>query len=131
VIKYPNIEDIIFTNKRVIEETKITKAERHGLLSNAKVLGNIIEDAKRTKGAIYGKAAVLLTGLVQKHPFESGNRRTAFIATNDFLEINKVKVKLNIDKIENILQGIRERYYNLDEISNWIKGGDIREFKRE
>jgi len=130
-IKYPTIDDLIFINKRIIETTKVTKAEKHGLLANVKVLENIIKEVEKTKGSIYNKATVLLTELVQKHPFESGNRRTAFIATLDFLEVNKVKVNLNTGKVENILRGTREGFYNLKEISNWLKGGDIREFKRE
>ena len=74
---------------------------------------------------------MLLTELVQNHPFESGNRRTAFITVLDFLEVNKIKVNLNTKEVENVLRGIRERFYNLKEITNWLKGEDIREFKRE
>ena len=128
---YPTVELLILTNKRVMEETKVTKAEKHGLLTDKKTLGDIIKKVKETKGNIYNKAATLLMELTQKHPFESGNRRTAFLATINFLEVNKIEVKLNKDKIENILQGIRERFYTLNDVSKWLQGEDMREFKRE
>ena len=131
MVKYPTVELLILTNKRVIEETKVTKAEKHGLLVDKKILENIIKETKETKGDIYKKAAILLVWLVQKHPFESGNRRTAFLATVNFLEVNKTKVNINNDKIVNILQGIREGFYTSDEISKWLRGEDIHEFKRE
>jgi len=52
-IKYPTIDDLIFINKRIIETTKVTKAEKHGLLVNVKVLENIIKEVEITKGDIY------------------------------------------------------------------------------
>ena len=41
------------------------------------------------------------------------------------------KININNDKIVNILQGIREGFYTSDEISKWLRGEDIHEFKRE
>ncbi|MBI2084048.1 MAG: hypothetical protein HYT70_00300 [Candidatus Aenigmarchaeota archaeon] len=62
------------------------------------------------------------------HPFESGNRRTAIVATASFLEVNSEK--LNIIHDVNILQGVREIYYTDEEIKEWIRGGKIRAFER-
>ena len=131
MIKYPTVDLLVLANKRVIEETKVTKAEKHGLLTNKKVLEGIISEMKGAKGDIFDKAAVLLVGLIQKHPFESGNRRTAFLETINFLEVNKVKINIDKGKLLNVLQGIRERFYTLDEISIWLRTGEVHEFKRE
>lgn len=74
---------------------------------------------------------MLLKGLIQKHPFASGNRRTAFIAAKDFILINAHKFGIRDDPTSaKVMQGIREDYYSNNEIKEWLKYGKIREFKR-
>ena len=129
MIKYPTVEGIIEINKKVLEEIKVRKADRSKLFPSGKeILESIITKMKTKKGDVYGKAVILLKELIRKHPFESGNRRTAFVSVTAFLKINSKKI--NITHNENILQGIRERYYNDIEIKKWLRGGKIREFKR-
>ena len=85
----------------------------------------------KTEGNIYDKAVILLKGLIQKHPFASGNRRTAFIVTKDFIISNNEKFKIKDDpKYAKVMLGIREGYYQDKEIMGWIKDGKIRQFKR-
>lgn len=129
-VKYPTVEDLIEMNKRVLSEVRAKKADRSAvLLGGRAVLQNIIEDVKRKKGDIFDKAVVLLKSLIQRHPFESGNRRTAVVSTASFLLVNGEE--LNISREINVLQGIRERYYTDGEIKNWLKGGEIRAFERK
>ena len=66
----------------------------------------------------------MIKGIIKKHAFGSGNRRTAFTATKHFVVINGGIFKINDDP-ENakIMTGIRENYYSDDEIINWIKNG--------
>ncbi|MBS3133560.1 Fic family protein [Candidatus Woesearchaeota archaeon] len=72
----------------------------------------------------------MLKGLVQTHPFASGNRRTAFAVVENFLIYNGEKTKVNKSSNPKIMQGIRENYYSYEEIKNWLKGDEIREFQR-
>ncbi|MDO8634544.1 MAG: type II toxin-antitoxin system death-on-curing family toxin [archaeon] len=128
--RIPTPEKIIEFNLLVLELIKVKKADQTKVLSRAKIK-QVLEDCSNVKGDIYDKAMVLLKGLVQKHPFASGNRRTAFIATRYFVETNKAKLKVeNKEENAKILLGIRENYYSDDEIKEWIKNGKIREFKR-
>ena len=91
----------------------------------------MIKSCKENEGDIYDKALVLLRGLIQNHPFASGNRRTALIVTKDFLLSNNAKFKIRDDpKYAKVMQGIREDYYTNKEIKEWIKNGKIKEFKR-
>lgn len=129
-ILYPSIEDIIEINKRVLQEIKVKKADRSRLmLSGRQILESMFRDVEANEGDVFDKAVILLKGIIQRHPFESGNRRTAISVTSSFLENNGEK--LNITRDVNILQGMRENYYTHDEIKEWLKGGKIREFKRE
>ena len=73
-----------------------------------------------------------MKSLVQNHPFASGNRRTAFIVTKDFLIANHSMFNIKDDpRYARVMVGIRERFYKDEEIKNWIMKGDIHEFIRE
>ncbi len=117
-------------NILALELIRIKKADRPKVLSMAKIR-EAIEECEKKEGDIYDKAAILLKGLVQKHPFASGNRRTAFIAAKDFVLRNHSKFGVKDDPSSaKAMLGIREHYYRDDEIKEWIKNGKIREFKR-
>ncbi len=72
-----------------------------------------------------------MKGLIQKHVFASGNRRTAFLVTKYYLQQNNLPfgIKDNPNHAR-VMLGIREGYYSDEEIKEWIINGKIREFKR-
>lgn len=129
-IIYPTTEKIIEYNLLALELIKVRKADKSEVLNKSKIR-EIIRECEEKDGDVYDKAIVLLEGLVQKHPFASGNRRTAFIATKDFILTNTHKFGVKDDpNSAKIMQGIRENHYSNDEIKEWLKHGKIREFKR-
>ncbi len=129
-LQYPMPERIIEYNLLALELIKVKKADQPKVLSYQKIM-QVVEECEQKNGDVYDKAAVLLKGLVQKHPFASGNRRTAFITAKDFLLRNKAKFGVNNDPLyAKVMQGIREGFYSDDEIKEWIKHGKIREFRR-
>ena len=128
---YPDMEAIITANKIVLKEIKVLKADRHELLAGGKPkIQRVLESVEGVQTDIYGKATILLIGLVKAHHFASGNRRTAYAVTKEFLLHNKVTVHTLRGNIESVMKGIREDFYTNDEIMEWLKGGEIREFKR-
>ncbi len=109
---------------------KAKKADKAEVLSRVK-LQEAIDACRKRESDIYGKAAVLLKELVQKHPFASGNRRTSFVVAKEFVLSNGGKFNIKDDPSHaNVMKGVRERYYTDDELAEWIKNGKIREFKR-
>lgn len=127
---YPTPEKIIEYNLLMLSVLKIKKADKHELLSYQK-LKTIIESCKAKEGDTYDKAVSLLKGLIQGHVFASGNRRTAFISVKDFVISNKERFRIKDHALQaKIMTGIREGYYEDNEIKEWIKNGKIREFKR-
>ena len=127
---YPSPERIIEYNLLVLELFRVKKADAAKVLSRTKIR-EIIEDCEKKEGNIYDKAVVLLKGIVQKHPFASGNRRTSFIATKDFLFHNNHKFNVKDDPSQaRVMTGIREHFYTHEEIKEWVKHGKIKEFKR-
>jgi len=127
---YPSSDKIIEYNLLVLNLIKVKKADEAKVLSISKIY-EIIEECKGYKGDLYDKALVLLKGLIKKHPFASGNRRTAFIVTKDFVLNNKGKFKIKDDpNYAKVMLGIREDYYTNNDIKEWIKNGKIKEFRR-
>lgn len=129
-IVYPTAEKIIEYNLFALEFFRAKKADKAKVLSRSHIL-DIINDCNETEGDIYDKAVVLLFGLVKKHPFASGNRRTAFVVTKYFLMHNNAKFAIKDDPgYAKIMLGIRENHYTKEEVKEWIQNGKIREFKR-
>ncbi|MBI4146473.1 type II toxin-antitoxin system death-on-curing family toxin [Candidatus Woesearchaeota archaeon] len=129
-INYPAVEHIIEFNHLALALVKVKKADKPVVLSKPK-LHEIVEECEKAQGEVYDKAVVLLTGIIKKHPFASGNRRTAFLVMVDFLLDNNAACALKDDP-ENarVLPGIREGFYTSEEIKEWIKHGKIHSFKR-
>jgi len=129
-IKYPTSEKVIEYNLLALTLIKVKKADQPKVLSNHAIV-SAIEECRQAEGNIYDKAVHLLKGIIQKHPFASGNRRTAFIVAKEFLLSNNAAFRVKDDPAHaRVMQGIREDYYTHEEIKEWIKNGKIREFKR-
>ena len=129
-LDYLTVEEIREYNKSVLHEIKVRKADSHKVLAEG-ALESIVEECGKIRGDAYYAAGFLLKSLIQKHPFASANRRTAWIAAERFLEQNNHRLNVdNSGKQAKILQGIREDYYTDEEIREWLKTGKIREFKR-
>ena len=129
-IWYPSLNKIVECNYLALSLFRVKKSDQAKLLNGNHIL-KIIDQMKEDKGDEFDKALILLKGIIKKHPFASGNRRTAFIILKIFLQKNNIKIKI-VDKPENArtMLGIREGFYDEDEILEWIKNGKIRTFRR-
>ena len=121
--KFPTVDEIVDVNRRVLEEIPVKRADRHQVLSRAK-LQLILDDARKVNGDVYNPATELLFGIVKGHPFASGVRRTAVTVTSAFLKLNGAGTEVPHDP--DVLKGIREGFYNKSEVKNWLKGHGIR-----
>ncbi len=129
-IIYPTPERVIEYNLLVLTVIKAKKADQPKVLIHQAIV-NTIEECKQLEGDIYDKAVCLLKGIVQKHPFASGNRRTAFVVVKEFLLKNNASFKVKDDpSYARVMLGIREKFYKDEEIKEWIKNGKIKEFRR-
>src|SRR3989344_9197023 len=127
---YPTIERVQEINLLVLSLVMVKKADEPKLLSASK-LHEVISQCEELEGDVYDKAVILLKGIIQKHPFASGNRRTSFAVTKEFVLKNGEGFKIKYDREEaREMQGIRENYYTNEELKEWIKNGKIKSFKR-
>jgi len=122
-ILFPTVEEVVETNRRVLQKIRVHKADRHRVLMGEvgkEKIRKTLEDAQSTRGDIYDKAAVILVGIVRGHPFESGNRRTAYTVAVDFLESNGFPVANTYDV--SLIKGIRNGTHKKVDIASWLKG---------
>lgn len=127
MIIYLKEEHIIDYNQKVLKEIIKKKADKHEVI-NIGAIKNALDATYDADGDVYKKAAVLLLKLVKGHGFASGNRRTAYMATRIFLQINGKKILASDD--ETVFQGIREGFYSIPELKNWLMGNEIKTFHR-
>lgn len=60
-------------------------------------------DGKDLYPDIYAKAGALFESLAKNHPFIDGNKRTAFVATATFLEINGYETEFDKENTEKFI----------------------------
>ena len=127
-VRYPSASALISLNNVILQEVNVSRHDLH-LVWRPEGIQEAIEKSRSQSGDIYDKAAMLLVELQGRHPFKSGNKRTAFAAASIFLMENGKATSMKGD-ISKTMQGIREGFYSHEEIKEWIKGNGIREFNR-
>ena len=130
LLNYPTVEEIQYFNTIAIEMFRKSKHDEAKTI-NVSYIEKAVEKVKNKQGNIYEKAALIMYELTRIHAFESGNKRTAFLTTKKFVIKNEGKFNIP-DSTDNVkvMIGIRENYYSLDEIKEWIKNCKIKEFRR-
>jgi death on curing protein len=81
-------EDVIYINKEVVEQVGQTSFLRdRGSLESAvaKPMSHFLHGGVDD---LVSLATVFLFGIVRKHPFEDGNKRTGLLAADLFLQLN-------------------------------------------
>ena len=83
MVKYPTSDKIVEFNVLALSIIEVKKADQPKVI-NTYSIPLILKGCQELKGDIYDKAIFLMKGIIQYHPFASGNRKTAFIVTKDF-----------------------------------------------
>lgn len=119
-LRYPSVNDVIDTNKMLVRKFRITKAEKHQLLKPRTQIKFIIDRAKRSKGNIKTKGAILLHDLNRSHIFGSANKRTAWLVASEFIKVNTGKTIIKKKEDYKFMMGVREGRYTIKDIVRWL-----------
>ena len=71
--------------------------------------------------SIWFMAAALLQSLVKNHPFEDGNKRTAYFSTMRFLQKNLYDLIVEDDQVITCMVKVDVKNLKLETIANWLK----------
>ncbi len=91
------------------------------------LLHSAIERPKAQLGGAYlysslwQMAAALLQSMVKNHPFEDGNKRTAYFSTMRFLRINRYSLEAKPEEAIEFMVKVGMEDLTLEQISSWLK----------
>jgi len=85
---HPSIQDILTAHEVVKESSRVrTEVLKGSREKGLERIQEVLEDA-RNEQDIHRSAAIYLQKLIEKHPFNDGNKRTAVMITDRFLQEN-------------------------------------------
>ena len=90
----PTINEIVEVNKAIVQEHKGEFRVR-----NYEPLSLAIKEMQNKEGDIYALAGIPFFRIVRDRPFIEGNKRTAVVATEMFLEQNGAHLTLSNDRL--------------------------------
>lgn len=67
------------------------------------------------------RAALLLRGICQDHPFVDGNKRTAFAACDSFLRSNGRFLDVGRAELVEFMVGVAKGDRDVSDISEWLR----------
>jgi death-on-curing protein len=70
---------------------------------------------------VWKKASALLQSLVKNHPFDDGNKRTAYYSTKRFLRINGYILHTSLRGILIFMVSVDIKNLSIDQIGSWLK----------
>lgn len=77
------------------------------------------------KPSLYQLAASLTYGIIKNHPFIDGNKRTAFVICNLFLELNNILLKTSMqDKYLNTIR-LAEGSLSEKDFALWLEQNSV------
>ena len=71
------------------------------------------------------KAAAYLYHLAKNHPFNDGNKRTAYVATLAFLKANNASIKFKINDLESVVVAVANGVIEKKELAIFFKNGTL------
>jgi len=113
------VDEVIATNR------KLTK-QHHAVLDRAKLEGALGRPVHTFGGqylipTLLGRAGALLDGLVSAHAFSDGNKRTAWLSTNVFLNAFGARLT-QVDPMESadFVEAVALHKYEADAVILWF-----------
>lgn len=120
---FPTVDDVIEMHARIIDAAPPDVPRIHGVLY-AGAIDAAIERARwgpfSSGGGLAERAALIIRGIAQDHPFADGNKRTAFELADIFLRRNGLALVGEPEDIVNFMLTVAKGEMELDAISTWI-----------
>ncbi len=121
-MRYLTVQEVLFIHFQVIERFGGT----HGVLNMAGLESAVARPKATMDGNdlytnLLEKAAGLLQSLVINHPFQDGNKRTAFTALGLFLRFNDAAIESSAMHAEQFVIDVADKHLTVKTIANWLQ----------
>lgn len=122
-VTYLSLEEVLHAHARV---TGIPFARIRDHVHRPELLESALarpQHAAQYEGAdIVRQAATLLWGLVRDHPFQDGNKRTAYVATETFLRSNGMSLRgASLDARFRVLVSVANGEWTVDDVERSLR----------
>lgn len=121
-MNYLSLEDVY-----AIHRAMIAIGGGRGDIHDFTLLHSAVERPKATFGGqdlyptVWEKASALLHSLVKNHPFDDGNKRTAYYSTKRFLYLNGFTLKAKKAQVLTFMVSVDIKNVSQKEISSWLR----------
>ena len=75
--------------------------------------------------SIYEKSAAYLYHLARNHPFNDGNKRTAYVAALAFLKVNKASLRFSVKDLEQVVIDVANGKIGKEQLAHFFKTGKV------
>lgn len=125
---HPSVQDVLTAHDVVKANTRVrTEGFRRSREAGVEAISEVLNEA-RVKDDVYIAAAVYLKGLIDRHPFRDGNKRTALMITDRFLEENnEVFQPRKVQETDELYESIKWELpaMSIEEVATWLKTGEM------
>lgn len=120
-MRYLTVQEVLFIHFQVIERF----GGMHGLLKLPELESAVARPQATMDGddlyaSVLKKAAVLLHSLVLNHPFQDGNKRTAYTAVGLFLRSSGMELRGSRTDTENLVVDVAAKHLSVETILDWL-----------
>ena len=119
---YVSIDEVYLIHQAIIKRAG-TKAsvQDFALLHSATERPKATYSGRDLYPTVFAKAAALLHSLCLNHPFTDGNKRTAWISTKRFFNLNGYYLYAKRKEAADFMVGVDVQKFELEQISSWLK----------
>jgi death-on-curing protein len=105
--------EVVWLTRAQVEAFNEDQMREHGGLAGLRdgealeaALARPLNMAAYEKSSVYALAAAYAHGIVKNHPFLDGNKRTALVAVAVFLELNGIKLRLDVKEAATLIRNL-------------------------
>lgn len=128
MVERPNLEDFMDAHELAGQVSEIrTSGFKQSTRKGIRKLAGIVEDSRGFDDP-YKLAAFILIETINRHAFNDGNHRTAWIVAKQVLRRNDEEMRVedikSFDDIERDLKS-EVKFNSVGQVANWIRTGDF------
>ena len=129
MVEGPELDDFIEAHELAGQVSKIrTPGFKQSTEKGIQKLASIVEDSRDFSDP-YRLAAFILIETINRHAYNDGNHRTAWIVAKQVLRKNNKEMTVEeIKSFEEIERDLKSevKFKDIDQVANWIRTGDFK-----
>ncbi|MEM9351588.1 MAG: type II toxin-antitoxin system death-on-curing family toxin [Planctomycetota bacterium] len=108
-------------HRQLAEHGGMEGVRDRGMLSSALARPRHLYGYAADKADIPALAAAYAFGIARNHPFVDGNKRTAAVVCEAFIELNGYKLGATDDELYRVILHLAEGQLSEDELTDWLR----------